>query len=248
MTSSTSTTTPLHLFSQQVQDVKTPKSDINALILDYLTVAGYPNAAAKFSAEANLPPQQDMSDIQARQRIQASIHRGDIEAAIDELNDLDPSILDEDKDLHFAVLRLQLVELIRTCIATPGGDITRALDFATSQLGPRASENARYLEDLEKTMTLLVFPHDSLDPPLAALLQPSLRRAVADQVNKAILDGQSQRREAAIRQLVMMRVWSEVTARSETKKDLPARIEIGLDAEESLRHENGHDEPMSMNA
>lgn len=97
-------------------------------------------------------------------------------------------------------------------------------------------------------MTLLVFPHDSLDPSLAALLQPGLRRAVADQVNKAILDGQTQRREAAIRQLVMMRVWSEVTARSETKKDIPLRIELGLDVEQSLRRENGHDELMSMNA
>lgn len=157
-------------------------------------------------------------------------------------------ILDEDKDLHFAVLRLQLVELIRTCTASPGGDITQALDFATSQLGPRASENARYLDDLEKTMTLLVFPHDSLDPPLAALLQPGLRRAVADQVNKAILDGQSQRREAAIRQLVMMRVWSEATARTETKKDLPPRIDIGLDGTQGLKHENGPDQPMSMHA
>jgi len=97
-------------------------------------------------------------------------------------------------------------------------------------------------------MTLLVFPHDSLDPPLAALLQPGLRRAVADQVNKAILDGQSQRREAAIRQLVMMRVWSEVTARAETKKDLPSRIDIGLESGQGSKHENGRDQPMSMHS
>jgi hypothetical protein len=67
-------------------------SDINALILDYLTMAGYPNAAARFSAEANLQPQHDDSSIGARQQIQNSIHRGDIQAAIDALNDLDPEV------------------------------------------------------------------------------------------------------------------------------------------------------------
>jgi glucose-induced degradation protein 8 len=68
------------------------RSDINALILDYLTMAGYPNAAKKFSAEANLPPQQVNDSIEARQQIQTAIHRGDIAEAISNLNDLDPEV------------------------------------------------------------------------------------------------------------------------------------------------------------
>ena len=91
-------------------------------------------------------------------------------------------------------------------------------------------------------MTLLVFPHDSLEPQLAALLQPGLRREVADQVNKAILQRQQQRRDAAIRHLVQMRAWSEETTRKTTKKDLPSAIDLGLDSDENGR-ENGH-EPM----
>jgi glucose-induced degradation protein 8 len=92
-------------------------------------------------------------------------------------------------------------------------------------------------------MTLLVFPHDSLDPPLAALLKPDLRRDVADQVNKAILHQQTRRRDAAIRHLVQLRAWGEETVRKETKKDLPPRIELGLNGEggEKAQHENGHD-------
>jgi glucose-induced degradation protein 8 len=69
-----------------------PSSDINALILDYLTLAGYPNAAKKFSTEANLPPQQSHDSIEARQQIQTAIHRGDIAQAISDLNDLDPEV------------------------------------------------------------------------------------------------------------------------------------------------------------
>lgn len=156
-------------------------------------------------------------------------------------------ILDNDDSLLFALLRLQLVELIRDCNNSPDRDITTALKFAQTKLGPKATTKPEFLEDLEKTMSLLVFPQDdSLDPSLAALLQPSLRRDVADQVNQAILEYQQQRKEAAIRQLVQMRVWSEEVTRKETKKDLPETISLGLNGDESCSHDaisNGH-EPM----
>ncbi|KAF2970172.1 hypothetical protein GQX73_g3349 [Xylaria multiplex] len=247
MTSSTSTATPMkHAFTRQVEEVKTQKSDINALILDYLTVAGYPNAAAKFCSEANLQPQQPTSAIQQRERILKFIHRGEIENAIQELNQVYPSILDNDDSLLFALLRLQLVELIRNCNTSPDRDISAALKFAQTKLGPKATTKPEFLEDLEKTMSLLVFPQDdTLDPSLSALLKPNLRRGVADQVNDAIL-GYQQRKGAAIGQLVKMRVWSEGVTRKETKKDLPATIELGLDGDDADRHDaiqNGH-EPM----
>ncbi|PNY23508.1 Glucose-induced degradation protein 8 [Tolypocladium capitatum] len=209
---------------------------------------GYPNAAAKFCKEANLQPQQDGTSIRSRQEIQNFIHNGNIQAAIETLNELDPQILDDDKALHFSLLRLQLVELIRSCNAT-GGDIGPALKFATEQLGPRAPTNPRFLEDLERTMALLLFPQENLEPQLAALLNPSLRRDAADSVNRAILERQSARREAAIRHLVKMRAWAENTARDKGSS-LPDRIDIGLRGEEhdgqsrrQLDVENGH-EPM----
>lgn len=148
-------------------------------------------------------------------------------------------ILDNDPTLHFSILRLQLVELIRTCMAAPGGDIAPALEFATTHLGPRAPTDPRFLKDLEETMALLVLPHNDLEPSLAALLHPDLRREVADSVNKAVLEHQSQRREAAIRQLVKMRAWAESTARAE-KKTLPDHIELTLNTPE-----HGHD-PMHI--
>ncbi|KAJ2995162.1 hypothetical protein NUW58_g1351 [Xylaria curta] len=248
MTSSTSTATPAkHAFTRQVEEVKTPKSDINALILDYLTVAGYPNAAAKFSSEANLQPQQPMSAIQQRLRIQKFIHKGEIDNALQELNEVYPSILDNDEPLLFALLRLQLVELIRNCNNSPDRDISAALKFAQTKLGPKATMKQEFLEDLEKTMSLLVFPQDeNLDPSLSDLLKPSLRRDVADQVNQAILEQQKQHKETAIRRLVKMRVWSEDVTRKETKKDLPEPIELGLDGDDADRldaTQNGH-EPM----
>lgn len=156
-------------------------------------------------------------------------------------------VLDSDPALHFALLRLQLVELIRACKFPADGDITPniapVIEFATTQLAPRAPTNPEWLEDLERTMALLVFDHNELQPQLAAILNPDLRKSVADRVNKAILKCQNQRRDAAIRNLVRLRAWAETTAR-ESKKDLPARIELGLDADEiGDMQENGH-EPM----
>jgi len=202
---------------------------------------GYPSAADKFSKEANLHPQQEEESLIARRQIIQSIHSGQIQEAIEALNDLEPQVLDSNPSLHFALLRLQLVELIRTCNATPGGDITPALAFATTQLAPRAPTNKEFMEDLERTMALLVFPPDNLEPPLAALLQPTLRRQVADRVNKAILSSQNIRRDAAIRGLVRLRAWAEDTAR-QSKKDLPSRLDLGLDGDDEGQ-ENGH-EPM----
>lgn len=222
-----------HSFEERVDDVKTPKSDINALILDYLVMEGYPNAAAKFSKEANLQSHPADDSIQRRQQIQNSIYTGNIQSAIELLNDFDPEILDNDPTLHFSILRLQLVEMIRSCMAAPGGDIAPALEFATTHLGPRAPTDPQFLKDLEETMALLVLPHYDLEPSLAALLHPDLRREVADNVNKAVLEYQSRRREAAIRQLVKMRAWAENTARAE-KKSLPDHIEFALNTSEQV--------------
>ena len=153
-------------------------------------------------------------------------------------------ILDSDPSLHFALLRLQLVELIRTCNSTPGGDITPALNFATTQLAPRAPTNPEFLEDLERTMALLIFPPDNLEPQLAALLHPDLRKSVADKVNKAILASQGQKGDPEIRILVRLRAWAEDSAR-ESKKDLPTPLDLGLDAEvqkdDFSQQENGHE-------
>lgn len=76
-------------------------SDINALILDYLTTAGYPSAAANFSKEANLRPQQEEESVKARRSIQHSIHMGSIQEAIEALNELEPQV-----SQHFLFLLL----------------------------------------------------------------------------------------------------------------------------------------------
>lgn len=100
-------------------------------------------------------------------------------------------------------------------------------------------------------MALLIFPPDNLAPPLAALLDPNLRKDVAKRVNEALLQSQTERTKAKLYDLVKLRAWAEQKAR-EAKKDLPERIDLGLDpsrngddkSQESGVHSNGEGEAM----
>ncbi|GAM35738.1 hypothetical protein TCE0_017r04295 [Talaromyces pinophilus] len=244
------TTTPAwHRFERKVDEVKPSKTDINYLVMDYLVTNGYPAAAKRFAVEANIQPKADIESIQERVEIRGAIHSGDIQTAIEKINELSPQILDEDPSLHFSLLRLQLVELIRRCTSTPDADITPALEFATSQLAPRAPTNPQFLEDLERTLALLIFPSENLAPSLATLLQPNLRKDIATRVNEAILKNQGARKEARLRNLVKLRAWAEQKARETKPGGLPDHLNIGLYPEKQLsanEHSNGNSDDAIM--
>ncbi|KAF8450190.1 CTLH/CRA C-terminal to lish motif domain-containing protein [Terfezia claveryi] len=196
-------------WDKRVDDVKVSKTDLNNLVMNYLIIEGYESAALKFAQEANITPQYHFYDIQDRVQIRSAIHSGDIDTAIQRINDLYPEMLDTNPSLHFSLLRLQLIELIRACTSSPDGDISEALNFATTRLAPRAPGNPAFLQDLERTMALLCFPPESLAPPLSELMDPALRRNVAAKVNEAILESAHWMKEAKIRGLVRLRGWAE---------------------------------------
>jgi glucose-induced degradation protein 8 len=60
--------------------------------MDYLINEGYPSAARKFAMEANLKPAEDFASIQERVEIRNAIHAGDIQTAIEKINELDPEV------------------------------------------------------------------------------------------------------------------------------------------------------------
>lgn len=135
--------------------------------------------------------------------------------------------------------------MIRTCTSTPDGDITPALEFATSQLAPRAPTSPQFLEDLERTLALLIFPSENLAPSLASLLNPSLRKDIATRVNEAILQSQGARKEARLRNLVKLRAWAEQKAR-EAKRDIPEKLDLGLVLVKN-ENDNGHSQSANQN-
>ncbi|KAF2273531.1 uncharacterized protein EI97DRAFT_435951 [Westerdykella ornata] len=244
MSSSTvSVPTPTqHAFQRRVDDVKIPKSDINFVVMDYLITEGYPLAAEKFAKEANLKYPVIEGSIQARVTIRRAILSGDIESARNQINDLNPEILDKDLPLDFALLKLQLIELIRKCTSSPEPDVSPALEFSQMEVAPLAATNPDFLRELEVTMCLLIIlPSDGpVQSPYAELLKPSLRLDVASRVNKAILESMGARGESKLRSLVRLRTWAEDKARA-AGLDIPPFLPLTSDgAQDGAEETNGN--------
>ncbi|KAL8279862.1 hypothetical protein RQP46_007712 [Phenoliferia psychrophenolica] len=208
----------------RLAEVAVTKEDLNALVANYLFVEGFRDAAENFSREAGISPSIDLVSIESRMEIKQAVQRGDVEEATELVNDLDPEILDTNPTLHFHLLQLQLIELIRQ------SRITEALQFAQAELAPRGEENPQFLKELERTMALLAFEMPSLggasttsavttrkDAPapvpmpasIASLLDQSQRLKTAQELNAAILTSQSHGKNPKLPGLMKMLAWGE---------------------------------------
>merc|ERR1712029_1009113 len=225
---------------QSIRADATWRSDINWVIMDYLVSEGYPAAAEKFAQETNLPGPVDHESIRERVRVRTAIHSGNVKEAIQMVNEIDPEILDTNHLLHFHLLQLQLIEIIRDILTRSNGnpastDFLPAIEFATNQLSPRAPTDPVYQQALERTMALMIFPSDKMAPEFKELLDVKMRENIAGEVNKAILESRGERSEAKIRQLVRARAWAETESRS-ARVDMPPSLPIGLEAEEGAHN------------
>ena len=65
---------------------------MNKLIMEYLVIEGYKSAAEEFSKEASVPPPLDLDTIERRMNIRDAVQRGDVEEAIERVNELNPEV------------------------------------------------------------------------------------------------------------------------------------------------------------
>lgn len=231
-------------FAAKAEAMRPSKSDINWVIMDYLVSEGYPAAAEKFAQETNLCAPSDLEGIRERVRIRTAIYSGDVAEAISIINEIDAEILEYNPLLHFHLLQLQLIEIIRGILALPkaptANDFLPAIQFATEQLAPRAPTNPQYRQALERTMALMVYPANKIPLEFKELLDLKLREQVATEVNQAILESKGERREAKIRELVKTRVWAETQAKAAGVR-LPAQpymdLRLGDDPIDAMQNE-----------
>ena len=67
-------------------------SDLNHLVMNYLINEGYQKAASNFAKEAGLSPQVDLPAMDERIKIRNDIHCGNIQSAIERINELHPEV------------------------------------------------------------------------------------------------------------------------------------------------------------
>lgn len=192
------------------------KEKIDLLILEHLVQQCHEKAAYDLIKEispdtltnanydtGNLPH----SMISVRRLIKNSIYTGKIDDAILTIKLHFPSILDTNNLLHFTLLRLSLIEIIRRHkIEQPANCseeierefLDRVLSFVHNNLISKVAHSTILFGELELTMSLLCFRFDPavsdvMDQPdfpaeLKALFSYSLRYQCYAQVNNAILN------------------------------------------------------------
>ncbi|KAJ1985680.1 hypothetical protein H4R33_003838 [Dimargaris cristalligena] len=191
-------------WQQRLNSLSFGKSELNQLIMDYLIIEGYKDAAEKFSEECGLQPDVDLNFIEERMKIRFAVQTGNIEEAIERVNDLNPQILDTNPQLYFHLQQQRLIELIRE------GKVEEALLFAQEEMAPRGEEVPELLDELEKTMTLLAFdPALNFPSPVSELLDYGQRQKIASELNAAILSAESYQSEPKLPSIIKLLTWAQ---------------------------------------
>eukprot|EP00268_Persea_americana_P028589 TRINITY_DN2774_c0_g1_i4.p1 TRINITY_DN2774_c0_g1~~TRINITY_DN2774_c0_g1_i4.p1 ORF type:complete len:232 (+),score=62.96 TRINITY_DN2774_c0_g1_i4:205-900(+) len=196
-------------WEKRLNDVKIRKEDMNKLVMNFLVTEGYVEAAEKFRMESGTEPDIDLATITDRMAVKKAVQCGNVEDAIEKVNDLNPEILDTNPQLFFHLQQQRLIELIRN------GKVEEALEFAQEELAPRGEENKKFnafqqtfLEELERTVALLAF-EDVSNCPVGELLDISQRLKTASEVNAAILTSQSHEKDPKLPSLLKMLIWAQ---------------------------------------
>lgn len=232
-----------HPFFHHAHEYKPSREDLNATILEYLVAEGFPQTAQRFASETNLPAPQNVEAVEARVVVRDLIHAGHIKEAIHKINDIDARLLDMNPALHFALLRLQMIEMVRKGQELPKEDNVDAILFARAELAPRAERDRSFLHDLNMVMALVVYDPKKRPDKIEELLRPALRMKIAEDANRALRVSTGVAAEARLKGLFKLRAWAEMKAR-EAKVDIPARIPLGLeladDEGEEEDYQNGN--------
>ncbi|KAL4458736.1 hypothetical protein ABPG75_013601 [Micractinium tetrahymenae] len=189
-------------WQRRLREVTVRKEDMNRVVMNFLVTEGYVDAARVFERESGTAPGVDLDQITDRMDIRKAVQSGDVEQAIERVNDLDPEILETQQGLFFHLQQQRLIELIRQ------GQLAEALHFAQEYLAPRGEEHPELLEELERTVALLVF-EDVKVSPLADLMDVAQRQKTASELNAAILASQSQEAEPKLPNLLKLLVWAQ---------------------------------------
>ncbi|KAF5398376.1 Glucose-induced degradation protein 8 [Paragonimus heterotremus] len=182
---------PLHTLDsiEHHDGLSLTRQEINRLILEYLVVEGYKDAAEKFSRETGIcEPLTEMrvsgESLVDRMWIREAVLRRQIEEVIDTVNRLWPELFDKNPFIYFQLRQLQMLELIRN------RRLEDALIFAQSYLADpvakRLSEHPQLLNEMQNTMALLAFD-DPAQSIYGQLLGPQHAELVAGALNRAIL-------------------------------------------------------------
>jgi len=129
------------------------RDEANRLVLEYLMVSGFREAAEEFAREAGLAA--DVGSMAGREEARNLLLRGDVLSCVRLLDALDPHILEKDSLLLFDLYQQHFVELLLAGGEAGGGAV--ALQFAQEHLLPLVLRDPALLRKVERLMGLVAF-------------------------------------------------------------------------------------------
>jgi hypothetical protein len=159
---------------------KVSDSEVLKIVLSYLVHNCFKETAETFIACSGMKRTADCSvDIDKRKPIYNHVLEGNVLKAIELTNELAVDLLSTNQDVHFDLLTLHFVELVRA------KDCAGALEFAQKELRPFGKQDC-YREKLQDCIALLAYEEPEKSP-MFFLLSMDHRQSVADSLNRAIL-------------------------------------------------------------
>lgn len=185
---------------------------IPMLLLNYFVVMAYEESSIRMARELGyIKSNRDVTEfnniymIKKRAYIKELIKKGEILLAMEKITELfGIEVLENlndhvtDEDLHFKLLLLNLIEMIRE--HNRKGDkesqeqfVLDLITYAQDKLALKASSKKEYMREVELVMTLLLFPLSknedlsTLPKGLRQLYSLNLRTKIADLVNRKLL-------------------------------------------------------------
>lgn len=163
---------------------------------------GFKDVAECFQREAGIQQEIDTSIMGSQIEIRKAIETGNVQKAVETVNDLDAVILDTNPQLFFHLQLQQLLEYIRE------GNIEQALVYAQNELSARGEENSKFLDELESSLALLAYD-DTSKSPFAYLLQHSQRLKIVSELNAAILSHHGKEEVSSLSVLMKLVHWAQ---------------------------------------
>ena len=171
---------------------------LKEMILNYFISEGYESAAAQFAQEAGLGlGQRNIDLIRIKDRIRKALHQRKISEVVSELNQFDPTILQNNSELSL------MLNLVTFCGLIQQQQFDEALLFIQEKAKPFLDAN-QHTALIEEHLLLLLFK-DQSKGPAANLLTESRLLDLNTRINKEL----NQRMDAEIIILMKLMKWME---------------------------------------
>eukprot|EP01023_Acetabularia_acetabulum_P014651 TRINITY_DN1715_c1_g1_i2.p1 TRINITY_DN1715_c1_g1~~TRINITY_DN1715_c1_g1_i2.p1 ORF type:complete len:303 (-),score=33.74 TRINITY_DN1715_c1_g1_i2:1209-1982(-) len=203
----------LGTWQEQMQNMVLNKSTMDELVMDYLLYEGLYDAAQAFAqergiSESTVKEGDEQNQVNERQKIRRCIRKGDIDGAIELINNLDPEILDQNPKMYFSLYQQKFLELMRM------GKLEEALQFVRENLIHIESDH-ELMREFSKTTEILLYEDPKKSPAGKNLLSDERLMSVASSTNQTLIEkGVHQQKEPILQLIFKYLMWGQKELRA----------------------------------